>query len=79
MKTIIVAAVCLIGFATQIALAQTPRHSPTPKVVSKSHQPVGAPHKVSSFAPRHTNRRVFGDPIGRPIVGNAAPATQPPK
>jgi len=38
------------------------------KVVAKSHQPVGTPHKASSFAPHKTNKRVFGDPIQAPIV-----------
>jgi hypothetical protein len=38
------------------------------KVVAKSHQPVGTPHKASSFAPHRTNKRVFGDPIQAPIV-----------
>jgi hypothetical protein len=52
------------------------RVGPTrPKVVSKSHQPVGTPHKASSFAPHPTTRRVFGDPIQAPIVHN----TPPPK
>jgi hypothetical protein len=43
------------------------------KVVSKVRQPVGTPHKVSSFAPRQTNKRVYGDPIQAPIV-HSAPA-----
>jgi hypothetical protein len=38
------------------------------KVVSKSRQPVGTPHKASSFAPHKTNKRVFGDPIQAPIM-----------
>ena len=38
------------------------------KVVSKTRQPVGTPHKASSFAPRRTSKRVFGDPIQAPIV-----------
>ena len=38
------------------------------KVVSKIRQPVGTPHKASSFAPHKTNKRVFGDPIQAPIV-----------
>jgi hypothetical protein len=42
-------------------------------VVSKSHQPVGTPHKASSFAPHPTTRRVFGDPIQAPIVHNNTP------
>jgi hypothetical protein len=47
--------------------------SARPKVVSKSHQPVGTPHKASSFAPHPTSRRVFGDPIQAPIVHTAPP------
>lgn len=43
----------------------------TGKVVSKVRQPVGTPHKVSSFAPRHTNKRVYGDPIQAPIMHSA--------
>jgi hypothetical protein len=43
------------------------------KVVSKVHQPVGTPHKASSFAPRHTNKRVYGDPIQAPIMHSAPP------
>jgi hypothetical protein len=50
------------------------RLGPTrPKVASKSHQPVGTPHKASSFAPHPTTRRVFGDPIQAPIVHDAPP------
>lgn len=40
------------------------------KVVSRAHQPVGTPHKVSSFAPRPNKKRVYGDPIPAPIVHN---------
>jgi hypothetical protein len=46
------------------------------RVVSKAHQPVGTPHKVSSFAPHKTNKRVFGDPIQAPIV-HSQPAPKP--
>ena len=46
------------------------------KVVSKSHQPVGTPHKASSFAPHNTHKRVFGDPIQAPIV-HSQPAPKP--
>jgi hypothetical protein len=55
------------------------------KVVSKSRQPVGtphkassfAPHKASSFAPHNTRKRVFGDPIQAPIVhSQGAPKRQ---
>jgi hypothetical protein len=55
------------------------RVGPTrPKVVSKSHQPVGTPHKASSFAPHPTTRRVFGDPIQPPIVHNVPTTTKKP-
>jgi hypothetical protein len=54
------------------------RVGPTrPKVVSKSRQPVGTPHKASSFAPHPTTRRVFGAPIQPAIVHNVP--TTPPK
>ncbi len=61
------------------ASVNTQRVGPTKpgKVVSKTRQPVGTPHKASSFAPRHTNRRVFGDPIQGPIV-HSAPALKKP-
>lgn len=71
-----------IAFAVGTAIAQVSpesavvraRHaSPSPKVVSKAHQPVGTPHKASSFAPHPTKRRVFGDPIQPPILGNVSP------
>jgi hypothetical protein len=62
------------------AVLNAQRVGPTPpgKVISKSHQPVGTPHKVSSFAPHRTNKRVFGDPIQAPIVHNV-PARSPKK
>ena len=51
-----------------------------PRVVTKSHQPVGPPHKASSFAPHPTSKRVFGDPIQPPIMGHVAPRKpDPPK
>jgi hypothetical protein len=53
--------------------------TPPPKVISKAHQPVGTPHKASSYAPHRTGKRVFGDPIQAPIVHNApAPKKSPP-
>jgi hypothetical protein len=56
------------------AVADAQRVGPTrPKVVSKSRQPVGTPHKASSFAPHPTTRRVFGDPIQAPIVHTPPP------
>jgi hypothetical protein len=56
----------------------TSRSSPAPKVITRTRQPVGTPHKVSSFAPHPTTRRVFGAPIQAPIVSNA-PRTEQPK
>jgi hypothetical protein len=76
MKTYLVTLVAgLIPVASGTATAQNAqREGPTrPKVVSKAHQPVGTPHKASSFAPHPTGRRVFGDPIQPPIVHNAPP------
>ena len=54
-------------------------HVASTKTVSKAHQPVGTPHKASSFAPRPTKRRVFGDPIQPPIVSSVPPKKQAPK
>jgi hypothetical protein len=51
----------------------------SPKVVSKVHQPIGTPHKASSFAPHPTKRRVFGDPIQPPILSKVTtPAPKKP-
>lgn len=64
------AGVVLVSAGTAVA-QNSQRVGPTPpKVVSKSRQPVGTPHKASSFAPHPTSRRVFGDPIQPPIVHN---------
>jgi hypothetical protein len=66
----------------QVAPASTvgrSRHVGSPKVLSKTHQPVGTPHKASSFAPHPTKRRVFGAPIQAPIVSSAAPKKHAPK
>ena len=74
------AGVVLVSAGTAVA-QNTQRVGPTrPKVVSKSHQPVGKAHQASSFAPHPTTRRVFGDPIQPPIVHNV-PTTRksPPK
>jgi hypothetical protein len=67
------AAVCWLALALQTAAADPQRNGPTPHVITKAKQPVGTPHKASSFAPHHTNRRVFGDPIQGPILTNVAP------
>jgi hypothetical protein len=58
------------------AVVRAQHAGPSPKVVSRAHQPVGTPHKVSSFAPHPTKRRVFGAPIQPPIVSQVPP---PPK
>jgi len=87
MKTAIALAAMMLvsaaGVCAQETSASANIHRAGPskpgKVVSKTHQPVGPPHKASSFAPRQTNRRVFGDPIQGPIVHNApTPAKKPP-
>jgi hypothetical protein len=83
MKTsVAVLAASLVVLSTGTAFAQRVGPTPPSKVVSKSHQPVGTPHKASSFAPHPTSRRVFGDPIQPPIVNNAPPQPKkksPPK
>jgi hypothetical protein len=75
------AAVVAVGLLTVAAagtaFAQGYSHDPVrPKVVAKTHQPTGKPHKASSFAPHPTTRRVFGDPIQPPILHKTPP---PPK
>ena len=57
-----------------VVAAQRVGPSKPSKVVSKVRQPVGTPHKSSGFAPRPTNKRVFGAPIQAPIMHSAAPA-----
>jgi hypothetical protein len=61
------------------AVLQAQRVGPSPKVVSRAHQPVGTAHKASSFAPHPTKRRVFGAPIPPPIVRNVTPKKPGPK
>jgi len=56
-----------------VVAAQRVGPSKPSKVVSKVRQPVGTPHKSSAFAPRPTNKRVFGAPIQAPIM-HSAPA-----
>ena len=79
MSFVVLAAGLLVGAGTATAQQNSTvydaQHAgPTrPKMVSKSHQPVGTPHKASSFAPHPTSRRVFGAPIQAPIVHNAPP------
>jgi hypothetical protein len=84
----VVAALFVLSSASALA-QENPRNAvvaaqrvgPTPpgKTHSKSHQPVGTPHKVSSFAPHRTRQRVFGDPIQAPIVRNTPPKKPAPK
>ena len=57
----------------EVVAAQRAGPTEPSKVVSKARQPVGTPHKASAFAPRPTNKRVFGAPIQAPIV-HSAPA-----
>jgi hypothetical protein len=73
-----VVAAGLLAFAAQNALGAAPA-GPNPPRVQKIRQPAGTPHPASSFAPHPTNRRVFGDPIQPPILGQVAPKNPPPK
>jgi hypothetical protein len=59
--------------AARNAVTTAQRVGPTKpsRVVSKVHQPVGTPHKASSFVPHKTNKRVYGAPIQAPIVHRA--------
>ena len=74
--TILVMLIMAVGASTHaqgnprnaVVAAQRVGSTKPSKVVSKSRQPVGTPHKASSFAPHKTNKRVFGDPIQAPIV-----------
>jgi len=84
-KSIALAALILIFGGTALAqgnlhnaVTAAQRVGPTKpaKVVSKSRQPVGTPHKASSFAPHRTNKRVYGDPIQAPIM-HSQPAPKP--
>lgn len=80
--SVAVLAAGVVILSTGTAFAQHVGPTPPSKVVSKSRQPVGTPHKASSYAPHPTSRRVFGDPIQPPIVNNNAPAPKkksPPK
>jgi hypothetical protein len=81
--TLLVIGLAALGVGTAMAQV-SPRNAvvraqhagPSPKVVSKARQPVGKPHKPSSYAPHPTKRRVFGAPIQAPIVNSVPP---PPK
>ena len=61
--------------AVRNAVVEAQRAGPTKpsKTVSKVRQPVGTPHKASSFAPHPTGKRVYGAPIQAPIVHNPPP------
>jgi len=47
--------------------------------ITRTHQPAGTPHKVSSFAPHPTKQRVYGAPIQSPILTKTEPKKTPPK
>jgi hypothetical protein len=70
MKRIGLLVICLTVGALQGALADPQTTSPArPRVISKTHQPAGTPHKASSFAPRTSSRsHVYGAPIQPPIL-----------
>ena len=72
--TLLLAGAAALPVGTAMAQASS-RAGPSPKVISRAHQPAGTPQKASSFAPHHTNRRVFGAPIQPPIV--RVPAKKP--
>jgi hypothetical protein len=82
--TLLAAGVAALSVGT--AMAQVPPHraevraqhaGPPAKVVSKVRQPIGTPHKASSFAPHPTQRRVFGAPIQPPILRHVQPKKKP--
>jgi len=67
-----------VGLAVSVGLAAAasaagPRDGPErPKVITRTHQPVGTPHKASSFAPHPgSKRKVYGAPIQAPILTHA--------
>jgi hypothetical protein len=70
--TLLAAGLTALSVGTAQAQASS-RAGPSPKVVSRVHQPAGTPQKASSFAPHPTKRRVFGAPIQPPIVRNVPP------
>jgi hypothetical protein len=74
MKAVKVAVAVLAIVSAGSAVAQRVGPTRPSKTVSKVHQPVGTPHKASSFAPHPTKKRVFGDPIQPPIVHKVPPA-----
>jgi hypothetical protein len=76
MRVIALTALFLLAAGTAFAQGHAGPTKPG-KVISKTHQPVGTPHKASSFAPHPTKRRVFGAPIQAPIV-HSAPAPKKP-
>jgi hypothetical protein len=71
--TALIVGTAIAQVSPQSAVVRAQHTSQSPKVVSKAHQPVGTPHKASSFAPHPTKRRVFGDPIQPPILSNVPP------
>jgi hypothetical protein len=73
---LLLAGAAALPVGTAMAQASS-RAGPSPKVISRVHQPAGTPQKVSSFAPHPTKSRVFGAPIQPPIVRNVPPKKKP--
>jgi hypothetical protein len=65
-----------LGQGSRSAILRAQHAASSPKSISRSHQPVGTPSKASSYAPHHTNRRVFGAPI-QPQILHKPPAKKP--
>jgi hypothetical protein len=83
-QTLLVAGLTALTMGTAIAqvsprsaVVRAQHAGSSPHVVSRAHQPVGTPHKVSSFAPHPTKRKVFGAPIQAPILTNVPPPVKP--
>ena len=74
--TLLLAGAAALPVSSAMAQASS-RAGPSPKVISRAHQPAGTPQKASSFAPHPTKRRVFGAPIQPPIVRNVPPKNKP--
>jgi hypothetical protein len=75
--TALVVGTAIAQVSPRSAVVKAQHAGSSPKVVSRAHQPVGTPHKASSFAPHPTKRRVFGDPIQAPILSNVPPPKKP--
>jgi len=69
-----------LGLTTAALAAAPSRDGPErPIHITRTHQPVGTPHKASSFAPHPgSKRKVYGAPIQGPILSHTKPK-KPPK